>query len=690
MHDAHEFLTALAAVLCVAAVTTVVCQLLRQPVVLGYMIAGLIVGPHVPLPLVADLGVVQALSELGVILLMFSLGLEFSLRRMIRVGPSAGVTAVVECSLMVSLGFLTGRLLGWTIEESVFAGALVSISSTTIIVKAFEEQRVGGRLREFVLGVLVVEDLIAIVLLAVLTAVSSAQGVSADAIALTVGRLAAFLVGLVVVGLLVVPRAVRALNRLNRPETTLVASIGFSFAVALLAREFGYSVALGAFVAGSLVAESGEASRIEELVRPVRDVFAAVFFVAVGMLIDPAIVARHWPAIAALTAVVVVGKTASVSLGAFLTGNGTRTSVEAGMSLAQIGEFSFIIAGLGLSLGATGAFLYPVAVTVSAVTALLTSWLIRASGPAASWADRKAPKPIQTFAALYGTWIQRLRAAPREATVKSKVRHLVRLLLVDAAALAAIVVGASVWTGSIGDWVERTTGISAPVARVLVVAAAAALSAPFCVGIIRVARKLGATLAEMAFPAAGRGKADFAAAPRRALVVTLQIAGVLLVGAPVLAVSQPFLPGAYEAAALAALAAVLAVAFWRSATGLEGHVRAGAQMIVDTLAAQSAGREADHSPTLAGVQPLLAGLGAPVPVVLPPQSAAVGRTLADLNLRGVTGATVLAITRGESGVLVPTAKETLVAGDVLALAGTDEAVAAATALLREAVRPVAG
>ncbi len=516
MHQANEFLTALAVVLCVAAVTTVVFHLLRQPVVLGYLIAGLIVGPHVPIPLVADVGVVTALSELGVILLMFSLGLEFSVRKLVRVGPSAGVTAIVECSLMASLGFLVGRVLGWTTEESVFAGAIVAISSTTIIVKAFEERRVGGRLREFVLGVLIVEDLIAIVMMAVLTAVSSARGVSADALFATVGRLAAFLIALVAVGLLLVPRAVRALNRLNRPETTLVASIGFSFAVALLAQEFGYSVALGAFLAGTLVAESGEASKIEELVRPVRDVFAAVFFVAVGMLIEPALVSEHWVAVVVLTVVVVLGKIAGVALGAFLTGQGTRTSVQAGMGLAQIGEFSFIIAALGLSLGATGTFLYPVAVAVSAITTLLTPWLIRWSGPAASWADRTSPRRVQTFAALYGTWIERLRAAPREATLKSKIRRLVRLLLVDAAVLAAIVAGATVWTASAGDWVERTTGISTLVARVLVVVLAAALSAPFCVGIVRVARKLGATLAEMAFPPAKGGRADLAASPRRA------------------------------------------------------------------------------------------------------------------------------------------------------------------------------
>src|SRR6185295_10985485 len=385
MHDAHEFLKALTVVLGVAAVTTVLFQRLRQPVVLGYILAGFIIGPNVPVPLVADRQVIETLSELGVILLMFSLGLEFSLGKLVRLGPSAGLTALFQSSLMVWLGFVTGQLLGWTTLESLFGGAVIAISSTTIIAKAFAEQGIGGPLRELVVGILIIEDLIAILLMATLTAIASGAGLSAAEMAWTTGKLGLFLIALIGIGLLLVPRAVRAINRLGRPETTLVASIGFCFAVSLLAHELGYSVALGAFIAGSLIAESGEQHSIEQLVAPVRDLFAAIFFVSVGVLIDPALIARHWLAIALLTAVVIVGKVVGVVLGAFLTGNRVRSSVQAGMSLAQIGEFSFIIAGLGLSLKATRDFLYPVAVAVSALTTLTTPWLIRASGPVANW-----------------------------------------------------------------------------------------------------------------------------------------------------------------------------------------------------------------------------------------------------------------------------------------------------------------
>jgi CPA2 family monovalent cation:H+ antiporter-2 len=691
--DAHAFLVALTIVLGVAAVTTVVFHRLHQPVVLGYILAGLIVGPNVPIPLVADRQIVQILSELGVILLMFSLGLEFSLGKLVKLGPTAGLTALLQSTLMIWLGFVTAQLFGWTTIESLFAGAIIAISSTTIIAKAFDEQHIKGPLRELVVGVLIVEDLIAILLMATLTAVASGTGLSASEMAVTTGKLVLFLLGLVVVGLLIVPRAVRAINRLSRPETTLVASIGFCFGVSLLAHELGYSVALGAFIAGSLIAESGEAKPIEQSVQPVRDMFAAIFFVSVGMLIDPALIARHWAAIAVFTAVIVVGKVVGVSLGAFLTGNSVRTSVQAGMSLAQIGEFSFIIAGLGLSLHATGEFLYPVAVAVSAITTLTTPWLIKASGPVANLIDRKMPRPLQTFVALYGSWIEQLRSEPKETTRRSAVRHLVRLLVLDVVLLGAITIGTTAGMEPMVAVVESKLGFSVAVARIAIVATALALALPLGAGVVRVARRLGLTLAEAVLPAAPDGKTDLAAAPRRALVVTLQLAIVLLTGLPLLAVTQPILGGFYGPLLFALVLIALGIAFWRGAANLHGRVRAGAQTIVDAIVAQAKkgsiaikSTHPHHAPSdlLGPVRKMLPGLGEPVPFQLNERSPAVGKSLADLNLRGLTGATVLAITRGEEALLIPKAKEVLQAGDVLALAGSHEAIDAARALLTQA------
>jgi len=682
MERAATFLEALTVVLGVAAVTTVLFQKLRQPVVLGYVLAGLIVGPHFPVPLVADPSVVETLSELGVILLMFSLGLGFRFAKLAAVAPTAGLTAVVETSLMTWLGFTTARLLGLGPVPSLFAGALVAISSTTIVAKALDEQGVRGPLREHVVGVLIAEDLIAVVLVATLTAVATGAGLSAGALVGTTARLAAFLVGLVAVGLLLVPRAVRAIVRLERPETTLVAIIGICFGVSLLARAFGYSVALGAFVAGSLVSESGEARRIEPLVEPVRDVFAAVFFVSVGMQLDPALVARHWPAALALGLVVVVGKVIGVSVGSFLTGTGVPVAVQSGMSLAQIGEFSFIIAGVGRSLGGDGELLYPLAVAISAATTLTTPWLIRAAAPVARAVDLALPAPLQTFAALYGSWLERLRGARHRQTHGARVRRLVRALALDTAAVGAVLIAGALLLGRAADLVERWLGIGPRLARALVAGLDLALLAPFAFGVVRAAQRLGATLALAALPAAHGDRPDLAAAPRRALVVALQIGVLAFAGLPLLAVTQPFLPGPQGALLLAALFVGFGIAFWRGAANLEGHVRASAQVIADALVRRAGGGTAagDES-ALEEVRRILPGLGEPVPLRLAAHSAAVGRTLAELNLRGATGATVLTIARQDGGCVVPGADEVLRAGDVLALAGSHEAVEAARRLL---------
>jgi CPA2 family monovalent cation:H+ antiporter-2 len=683
LENAHDFLQNLALVLCVAAVTTVVFQRLRQPVVFGYLLAGMIIGPHIPIPLVVDEETVHTLSELGVILLMFGLGLEFSLRKLLQVGPTAGLVAVAQSSLMVWFGFLAGQAFGWTAMESVYAGAIIAISSTTIIVKAFAEQGIKGRVADIVFGVLIIEDLIAIFLLAILTAVSAGGGVTAGSLAITAGRLAMFLAGLIGVGLLVIPRLVRFIVRLNRPETTLVASVGICFAAALAALAFGYSVALGAFIAGSLVAESGEEKVVEHLVAPVRDIFAAIFFVAVGMLIDPALIAEHWVAVLVFTVVVIVGKVVAVSVSAFFTGYSVRTSVQTGMSLAQIGEFSFIIAAVGLSTGATREFLYPVAIAVSALTTLSTPWLIRASGPAAAHIDRNLPRPLQTFVVLYGSWLQRVRGAP-SGTSRSRVRRLIGLILLDVFLLAALIIGISLEAGRITEILAGASGISDDLARLIVIGAAVVVGIPLLAGMIRSARFLGLSLALRALPAAVEGKVDLALAPRRALVVTLQLAIILLVGIPLLAVTQPFVPPLRSAGVVLAVLAVLGIGFWRSATNLEGHARAGAELIVAALAQQmakdtpsgdTAGRELDH------VHQVLPGLGEPKLVRLTDDSPAIHRTLAQLNLRGLTGATVLAITRTGEPVVVPTGRESLRAGDMLALAGAEEAVDAATRIL---------
>jgi CPA2 family monovalent cation:H+ antiporter-2 len=680
--DPHAFLQNLAVVLCVAAVATVLFQRLHQPVVFGYLLAGMIIGPHIRIPLVADPQTVRALSELGVILLMFSLGLEFSIRKLVQVSQKAGAVALFECSIMVSVGYLIGQMLGLTRMESIFGGAIVGISSTTIIVKAFQEQKVKGRVTELVFGILIIEDLIAIFLLTILTTISRSGAVSPTDILVTAMRLAMFLAALIGFGILIVPRAIRAVQKLGQPETTLVASIGICFAAALIALAFGYSVALGAFIAGSLVAESGHEIEIETLVRPVRDMFAAIFFVSVGMIIDPRALTEHWNAVLVLSLAVIIGKVLAVTIGAFLAGHGRRTAMKAGMSLAQIGEFSFIIASVGVASGVVRSWLYPVAIGVSAITTLTTPLLIKLSNRAAASIDRWLPEPIQTVAALYGSWIERVRNSPRVPTERSGTNRIIRIILLDGALITTVVIGVDVEIDRLSQILGNLTGMTADRVRFMVVLIAGLVTVPLIYGLITSARALGNRLARRAFADAQKGKVDPADAPRRALVILVQVAVVLAIGIPVVAITEPFLPPYQGAFVLAVVILLLLVALWRNASNLQGHARAGAQIIASALANQMASVDgaSDETTLLEDVNAILPGLGEPVAIRVIPQSIAVGKSLAQLNLRGATGATVLAIRRGAEQIPTPLGREVIRANDVVAVAGAHDALAVARAI----------
>jgi CPA2 family monovalent cation:H+ antiporter-2 len=566
--------------------------------------------------------------------------------------------------------------------ESIFVGAIVGISSTTIIVKAFHEQKVKGRVTELVFGILIIEDLIAIFLLTILTTISRSGAVSPTDILVTAMRLAMFLAALIGFGILTVPRAIRAVQKLGQPETTLVASIGICFAAALIALAFGYSVALGAFIAGSLVAESGHEVEIETLVRPVRDMFAAIFFVSVGMIIDPTALIEHWKVVLVLTLAVIIGKVLAVTIGAFLAGHGRRTAMKAGMSLAQIGEFSFIIASVGVASGVLRSWLYPVAIGVSAITTLTTPLLIKLSNRAAASIDRWLPEPIQTVAALYGSWIERVRSSPRVPTERSATNRNIRIILLDAALIIAVVIGVDVEIDRLSEILGNLTGMTADRVRFMVVLIAGLVTVPLIYGLITSARALGNRLARRAFADAQKGKVDPADAPRRALVILVQVAVVLAVGIPVVAITEPFLPPYQGAFVLAVLMVLLLVALWRNASNLQGHARAGAQIIASALANQMASVDGTSNETtlLEDVNAILPGLGEPIAIRVIPQSIAVGKSLAQLNLRGATGATVLAIRRGTQQIPTPLGREVIHANDVVAVAGAHDALAVARAI----------
>lgn len=396
MNHLPHLILDLSLVLGVAAITTLLFKWLKQPLVLGYILAGFVVSPYFKwFPTVYEVENIKVWAEIGVIFLLFSLGLEFSFRKLLKVGGSASITAVVEVVAMSIIGYATGVAMGWSHIDSLFLGGILSISSTTIIIRAFDE--LGYKSRQFaslVFGVLIVEDLVAIILMVLLATLSVSQQFSGTDMIFSILKLSFFLVIWFVMGIFFIPTLLRKAKRMLNSEMLLILSVTLCFGMVVLANQVGFSPALGAFVMGSILAETTKAERIEHLVMPLKDLFGAIFFVSVGMLINPEVLQEYAVPIVILCAVTIVGKILSTGLGALLSGQSFQTSIQAGFSLAQIGEFSFIIATLGTTLQVTSEFLYPIAVSISAVTTLTTPYLIKISGGAAKALENRLPTKL--------------------------------------------------------------------------------------------------------------------------------------------------------------------------------------------------------------------------------------------------------------------------------------------------------
>ena len=386
----------LALILVSGALATVLFRAIKQPVVLGYIVAGLLVGPNTRIyPTITDLPNVQIWAEIGVIFLLFALGLEFSFKKVAKVGAAAGITAFLEVAGMTALGFGAGRLFGWSKMDALFLGGILAISSTTIIIRAFTEAGVRGRaFVNLVFGILIVEDLFAILLLVMLSTVAVHRSFDGWTFVQAIAKLAFFVVFWFVSGVFLLPSVLRQARRFLDEETLLLVSVGLCFLMVVLTTKAGFSPALGAFMMGSILSETDDSERIQRLIHPVKDLFAAIFFVSVGMLIDPQALVTYAGPILWLTLLTIVGKFMTTAIGALIAGRNLREAVQSGMSLAQIGEFSFIIATLGLSLGVTSDSLYPIAVGVSAITTFTTPYLIRFSDGAYARLERALPRKL--------------------------------------------------------------------------------------------------------------------------------------------------------------------------------------------------------------------------------------------------------------------------------------------------------
>lgn len=384
----------LALILVVAGIVTIVFKKLKQPLVLGYVVAGFLVSPHMPYIMsVADRADISTWGDIGVMFLLFSLGLDFSFKKILKMGasPIISTCSIVFCMMM--LGIVTGHLFGWSRMDSIFLGGMLAMSSTTIIYKAFDD--LGLRQQRFaglVMSVLILEDILAIVMMVMLSAIANGSNPDGGQMIGSLMKIGFFLILWFVVGIFLIPLMLRSMRKFINNETLLIVALGLCCAMAVLSTKVGFSSAFGAFVMGSILAETIEAERIIKVVEPVKNLFGAVFFVSVGMLVDPAILVEYsWP-IVTLVLVIILGQVIFGSLSFLIGGQSLKSAMQCGFSMAQIGEFSFIIASLGLSLGVIGKFLYPVVVAVSVITTFLTPYMIRMATPAYGMLERRLPK----------------------------------------------------------------------------------------------------------------------------------------------------------------------------------------------------------------------------------------------------------------------------------------------------------
>src|SRR5688572_4142675 len=403
-----NLITDLGLILGAAAIITILFKWLKQPLVLGYLIAGFLVGPNFSfLPTVTEPKSINVWAEIGVIFLLFSLGLEFSFKKLLKVGTAASVTALVEVGFMLVVGYIVGVMLGWSRTDSMFLGGMLCISSTTIIIRAFDELGVKGhKFASLVFGILIVEDLVAILLLVLLSTLAASAQLAGVEMLMAVAKLVFFLVLWFVAGIFFLPTFLRRAKKFMNDEMLLITSLALCILMVWLATIVGFSPALGAFIMGSILAETVYAEKIEHLVKPVKDLFGAVFFVSVGMLFDPNMLVQYLGPVLLISVVTILGQSFSTTTGALIAGQPLKSSVQAGMSLSQIGEFSFIIATLGLTLKVTSDFLYPIVVAVSAITTFTSPYMIKASEPVYEWLNKKLPASWTQFFNRYSSRAQ--------------------------------------------------------------------------------------------------------------------------------------------------------------------------------------------------------------------------------------------------------------------------------------------
>lgn len=679
MHHLPALINDLALILISAAIMTVIFKKLKQPIILGYLVAGYIVGPFFPTQnfmasvpeslqgilsaifYVKDQESIRTWSEIGVIFMLFGLGLEFSFKKLVKVGKTASITASFEIGFMIVVGFLVGQMLGWSKMDSIFLGAILSMSSTTIIVKAFDELKLKGRtFAGIVFGALIVEDLIAILLMVILSSIAITHTFSVESVLGTTLRLVFFLLLWFLMGIFLLPLILRKCRDVLSDEILLIVSVGLCMLMVVIATQVGFSAELGAFVMGSILGETTKGNKIEHLTLPVKDLFSAVFFVSVGMRINPAILADYFGVILLVTVVTIVGKFFGTALGAMFSGCGVRNSTRAGTSMAQVGEFSFIIAMLGETLKVTGPQLYPIVVAVSAVTTFTTPYLIMSGDAVSKWIDGIIPERVHLSLLRYEVAM----TEPGRMNVLSLLwkAHGLKILLNSILVLAIAPAVRYAVAPFLGEKIFTQAPTLASLTPCLV---AVLLSAPFIWAVFRSKP-----------PQAGTYDADTIAQLQRlqfGIAILRFLIGFLLVG---------YMVGHFvsiHAISGILLTTVLVVPLFLFSSFFEPLYSGIERRFISNLTAKERAAIEERE-KLSGLAPWDVTL---TEFELTQNSPLIGKTLQQSALKRDYGVTVAMILRGERRMIPPRGDDQLLPFDKIYLIGTDEQLTAVQPVIEQ-------
>ena len=644
----------LALILVTAGVITVVFKWLKQPLVLGYILAGFFIGPYFKwFPVITDPTDVHVWSDIGIVFLMFALGLEFSIKKLKKVGATGAITALTELAVMFLIGNAVGHMLGFTSMDCIFLGCMMSISSTAIIIKSFDDLKLKQqKFTSTVTAVLVVEDIIAVLLLVVLSTISVSRTFNGGELAMSMVKLAFFLIVWFVFGIYLIPTFLRWMRRYMTEETLLLVAVGLCFGMVVLAAKAGFSTALGAFVMGAILAETIEADVIHRLITPLKNLFSAVFFVSVGMLIQPAVLGQHWLTVLIIAACIIVFKSLAATTGVLLSGKPLKTAVQSGFCFCQIGEFSFIIAGLGLSYGVIDENLYPIIVSVSILTTFVTPYMIKGATPAYNWLE---PKLSDRMKLRLNQYSEHSHSDDNRASIPLFLRKQLVNILLYGAILAAIALLSISFLRPLLDRLFADWKIPQIWSRLLGLVSTLVIMSPFlwAVAVKNVSKSKIKEMFETY---------RFSQAVVIPILVLRYFVALLLVGVAV--------AGYVDLAAgflmVIAIFVVAAVLLSRRADGFYGRIEERFTSNFNSRQAQAS----FHIPQGMENEFAMERLR------MTPASPLAGKTLAQGEIRERYGANIVTIERGDKIVDMPDKDQILMPADVLTVIGTEEQVSA--------------